>query len=185
MIYGIALTLERVASLESGKWRGTTESWLWMDLKLGVRSDGTFRVWADGQYNSKLGRSEWTATDWQIGGETNWQTVAGRGRKIVTLKRDGSLWLWNFQYDRSHGFDRKRDERELAKKIPVQLGTHSDWIAIGSTYYGIVSLAADGSLWYWQFDGPDESQSWLATSRKPHKIANIFEASAPVAEEKP
>jgi hypothetical protein len=76
---------------------------------------------------------------------------------------------------------------------PVPLGTHADWVAITEAPGGIVSLAADGSLWYW----PLESAQQLATyydgggifwdnnnnryleplldiSRKPQKLTNIF-----------
>ena len=35
---------------------------------------------------------------------------------------------------------------------PVRLGTHADWIAITSEGGDIVSLAADGSLWYWPLE---------------------------------
>jgi ABC-type transport system involved in multi-copper enzyme maturation permease subunit len=179
------LTFERVTSLESGKWHGAAEAQLSSNLPcwVGVRSDGTFRLWADEYLPSKSRYYEWAAADVQIGGETNWLAVAGVWEKIVTLKRDGSLWLWHFGRDWNGPWDPKRDERELAKKFPVQLGTHSDWVAIGRASNGIFSLAADGSLWYWQLD--DASLHWdegpqplLAASRKPQQIGNIFPASS-------
>jgi len=184
------LTFERVTGLGSASWQGTAWARLLpngMSCRVGVRSDGTFRAWGPEQFYSELRNYERTATDLQIGGETNWLALAGWGGKIVTLKRDGSLWLWNFQVDRKLVLDPKRLERELRKKIPAQLGTHSDWVAIGNAPDGMVSLAVDGSLWHWQFadtslysiDGEPAWLTWLAPLRKPQMIGNIFSASLP------
>jgi hypothetical protein len=63
---------------------------------------------------------------------------------------------------------------------PVRLGKHSDWVAIGKVGREIVSLAADGSIWWWRFDSTyihdgSEQRLWLAPSRKPQKLGNIFD----------
>jgi hypothetical protein len=65
---------------------------------------------------------------------------------------------------------------------PVRLGTHSDWIAVTGADGGIISLAADGSLWFWRFK-PNYSYvshdiafvPLLDISRKPQRIAGIFD----------
>jgi len=62
------------------------------------------------------------------------------------------------------------------------MGSHRDWVAVGSALGGIVSLSADGGLWYWwdrsnNFDPHDSAQPMLATPRRPVKIENIFDAS--------
>ena len=128
----------------------------------------------------------------QFGQSTNWLAVAGRGEKIVTLKDDGTLWLWNFYHDDRRGSDTVRDEREMLDVKPVRLGTHADWIGIASAAGGVISLAADGSLWYWPLDSAsrfmDEfggNRFWNANnntyfeplldiSRKPQPLGNIF-----------
>jgi len=50
------------------------------------------------------------------------------------------------------------------------------WIAIASAEGGIVSLAADGSLWYWLLDSADDLKlaPLLELSRKPQFLGNIF-----------
>jgi hypothetical protein len=55
---------------------------------------------------------------------------------------------------------------------PRRLGTANDWVALGTGPLDLVSLAADGSLWEWERGGA------MGSSRKPVKLANIFEVPA-------
>jgi hypothetical protein len=58
------------------------------------------------------------------------------------------------------------------------LGIHSDWVAVADDRDGVISLAADGSLWYWPDKGVFESSKnllMLKPSRKPELLANIFD----------
>ena len=179
-------------SLEFGRWRGITEASR-ENLLLGIRSDGTFRAWAKQRFVNASRGFNWVATDFQIGKEANWLDAAGRGEKIVTLKNDGTLWQWTFHPDYGRRWDTARDEREMLALKPVRLGTHADWQAIASADGGIISLAADGSLWYWpledvdhigtsvggyRFFGNGDSyvQPLLDISRKPQLLGNVFSA---------
>ena len=183
-------TVERAPIFEKGKWRGTTTARSGVAYHLGVRDDGTFRIWADQRLNQKSLAIEDTSVDFQFGNDTNWLGVAGRGQKIVTLKSDGTLWLWNFYHNDSHGWDAERDERAMLRVKPVRLGTHADWIAVAGANGGIVSLAADGSLWYWPLESANYMDALNSTlfygnsgshfeplleiSRKPQLIGNVF-----------
>ena len=174
--------------LEHGKWRSTTSTRSGLSYQLGVRSDGTFRIWADQRLNSQSHYYEWTAVDLQFGKDTNWLAGAGSHEKAITLKNDGTLWLWNFHHDDWRGVYANRDEREMLDVKPVRLGTHADWIAIAGIDGGIISLAADGSFWYWPLERPsyfyqfysdgngDNShfEPLLDISRKPQFLGNIF-----------
>jgi hypothetical protein len=188
-------SIQRTKHFEYGKWRSTTTIWSGLSYRLGIRDDGTFRIMAD-QRLKKLTKSEyayeWTVADLQFGNGTNWLAVAGRGEKIVTLKDDGTLWLWNFYHNNWRGWDTERDEQAMLGTTPVRLGTHADWIAIASAEGGIISLAADGSLWYWPLESASRFASdfgngvfWdnrsntyleplLDISRKPQPLGNIF-----------
>lgn len=184
-------TLQSVKNLGLKKFRSVAQAWNVFQYKIGVRDDGTFRIWAEERMNLKkehYGSYEWFPTDLQIGDETNWVAVAGEGDKIITLKNDGSLWLWNFHHDNRRGWDTEIGEGEMQKVKPVRLGTHSDWIAIS----GLNALAADGSLWFWPlqsaedmgnhgtvfdslFDnGNSHFEPLLDISRKPQLLGNIF-----------
>jgi hypothetical protein len=187
-------SVERASYFEQGQWRGTTTIRSGVEYHLGIRDDGTFRIRADQKLKKMKNPNNYelilVGVDLQFGKDTNWLAVAGRGQKIVTLKDDGSLWLWNFYHDYRRGWNTERDEREMLGKNPVRLGTHSDWIAIAGADGGIISLAADGNLWYWPLEeagyfigemgryNNNTSNIYfvplLDISRKPQPLGNIF-----------
>lgn len=162
-----------------------------LQYRIGVRDDGTFRIWADEQMNNghvpRGGSYIWRTADLQIGGGTNWLAVAGGWEKVVTLKSDGTLWLWDFHRNHpwSDPWDREHFEPEIQKTAPVRLGTHADWIAISGDSEAVTALAADGSLWYWPlfdtqnyYEGHSELASILPlldVSRKPQRLGNVFD----------
>jgi ABC-type transport system involved in multi-copper enzyme maturation permease subunit len=182
--------LQSVKNLGRDKFRGAVLISHGLQYKVGVRDDGTFRIWADErlEFNKHYGYYEWFPTDLQIGDDTNWIAVAGGGDKIVTLKNDGSLWLWNFQLDgRQIHWNTASFEREIQATRPVRLGTHSDWIAISGGGGNVVALAADGSLWFWPLERSDyyfndngngsRLEPLLDISRKPQLLGNVFSAA--------
>ena len=183
------LTLTSFGNLASHRFSSTTQiTW---QFKAGVRDDGTFRIWAEQRLNSKKNHSgsyEWFPTDVQIGTDTNWLAVASDGEKIVTLKNDGTLWLWNFSSRRAYF---NPDEQEILNTKPVRLGTHTDWIAISGNRGDLTALAADGSLWFWPLeredyysgngnhfifydDGSSHFSPLLDISHKPQFLGNVF-----------
>jgi len=81
------------------------------------------------------------------------------GNTLILLRQDGTLWKWNIWEHKTFR--------------PVQLGQHSDWVGLLND----IALAADGSLWSWS-DPSDHV--WLAPSRKPVYMGNIFEGSTPI-----
>jgi ABC-type transport system involved in multi-copper enzyme maturation permease subunit len=185
-------SIQRTEHFEHGKWRSTTTVWSGLSYRLGIRDDGTFRIRADQKLNQQSHSYEWAAVDLQLGKSTNWLAVAGRGEKVVTLKDDGTLWLWNFYHNNWRGWDPELDEQAMLGTTPARLGTQADWIAIASAEGGIISLAADGSLWYWPLESASRFASdfgngvfWdnrsntyleplLDISRKPQPLGNVF-----------
>ena len=181
-------SIARAELLEHGKWRSTSSTWSGLSYQLGVSSDGIFRIWADQRLNLRSHSYEWTAADLQFSKDTNWLAVAASNEKVVTLKNDGTLWSWNFHHDDWRGVDADRDERQMLDVKPVRLGTHSDWIAVAGTDGGIISLAADGSFWFWPLGRPydfrflydyrngDGSyfEPLLDMSHKPQFLGNVF-----------
>jgi hypothetical protein len=163
-------------------------------LLAGVFEDGTFRQIASydwipapkglskltGTHPAYYSSSIYVRKDGQIGKQTNWLAVAANKNVAVTLRADGTLWKWTVVLPG----DGYRGEyfvipSDLTKTLPTGLSTHSDWVAVGEMMGGIVSLAADGSLYLWRFESPVNYDSeWngplLDVSRRPVLLGNVF-----------
>jgi ABC-type transport system involved in multi-copper enzyme maturation permease subunit len=184
-----------VVSMSSFKnFRSTANINHGLSYRAGVRDDGTFRVWSGERaiYNkiSRYNSYERVPMDLQIGNETNWLAVAGDGEKVVTLKNDGTLWLWNFHRSQFSGGEQNEFESEIQKTVPVRLSTHADWVAISGNWGAATALAADGSIWYWPLEMGDRYSNdyddrndfgrirpLLESSRKPQLLGNVLDAS--------
>jgi hypothetical protein len=122
--------------------------------------------------------SEWKSNEYiprgkiKLGQNAKWKAATfSDWNSITAIRSDGTLWKWSPVWNLSRNPD-------LVK--PVQFGTHSDWIALPVRFYlGSVALAADGGLWL--LDEPSE-HIWLAPSRKPVFIGNIFQGAELKAE---
>lgn len=169
--------IERLESCDNLKWQSLTRCW---PLHAAVREDGTLWTWRF--LSSKPGEGLSMRPPVQIGKDSNWVAVAGRQLGLVALKADGSIWQWDNYRDGEWGWNYYRELQSgiwLTKVSPVRLSTHTDWVALGSMMDGIVSLAADGTLWYWwnrhsAYQPEYAHQPLLAPSRKPAQIENIF-----------
>jgi ABC-type transport system involved in multi-copper enzyme maturation permease subunit len=159
-------------------------------MEIGVCDDGTLRYelpvfdpyllsqWALYQASGRTWTSPLGLV--QIGKDTNWAAVSSGEWQLVALKTDGSIWKWNLDSrpsmrERNH----PRPPTELLQDPPERLGTHQDWVALGVVQREIVTLAADGTLWRWPGEiwyGDEWWVGWVAPSRRPAKIENIFGA---------
>ncbi len=169
--------LERAPLLDRNQWRSVTAAMgpRWGQFRVGVREDGTFRVFSAWQpaEGKAFGTMEVVAVDIQLGHESDWRTVSGNGEIVVTLKADGSLWKWEWEFPDGPVANPKSGKAK-------RLSRHSDWLALAPALDGIVSLAADGSLWLWQFEPryySPERPLLLSVSRKPQRLGNVFDSS--------
>jgi ABC-type transport system involved in multi-copper enzyme maturation permease subunit len=98
-----------------------------------------------------------------------WKAAAFSGREsLILLRTDGTLWEWKL----TTAQDRNWQDYEPPPFRPVQLGRNSDWIALVPNQG--IALATDGSLWSW---GQMSDHVWLAPSRRPQYMGNIFEGA--------
>jgi hypothetical protein len=186
---GPDLTVSFAGNFNGKKLRSAARISFCKQYKAGVFEDGTFRVWAEEDWEgSHRYDSVWKVADLPLDYGTNWLAVAGSGEKIVTLKADGTLWLWNFHFDYRRALPLAELDHELRSVKPVRLGTHADWIAVSGTSGRVTSLAADGSLWLWpvesvhDWDSMYDNDSFkleplLDISRKPQFLGNVFAAT--------
>ncbi len=70
-----------------------------------------------------------------IGQDRNWAAVTTSLDKVTALDADGSLWQWKVDYEDAN-------RAGLIEQSPARLGSHHDWVAVGSAMGGTVSLAA-------------------------------------------
>lgn len=171
-----------------GRFHDTTVIGQNLLYQAGIREDGTFRIFGEFEWyppRNGGGNEGFLSQNILLGTGTNWVALAGHGSKIVTLKSDGTLWLWDFS---THSHRRVSDEwwaSEASKTSPTRLGSRSDWISIAGDDSSLMALAADGSLWFWPVENVDHyfgrsgnSDSFtplLDVSRKPQRLGNIFD----------
>lgn len=98
-----------------------------------------------------------------LGQNAKWRVTAfGPFSNVWAIRDDGTLWQWPASWDLVNSPQTK----------PVQMGGRSDWVALAGDWGRALALAADGSIWAW--DQPSR-HIWLAPSRKPVYMGNIFE----------
>jgi ABC-type transport system involved in multi-copper enzyme maturation permease subunit len=78
-------------------------------------------------------------------------------QSVVAIRDDGTLWKFPL-----------RSPPMFNQGLPVQLGNRSDWVAVSEGF----SLASDGSIWACV---QQSKHVWLAPSRMPVYLGNIFE----------
>jgi hypothetical protein len=174
---------------EHTRWNGAMIRGYQGDYWVGVTKDGTLRLWGP-EASNRGGQIPLMTTDFQIGQTAHWlAAIAGdeERKKVVTLKEDGTLWLWKFPSNDNWRDYPSLNEKAIEDMKPVQMGTHSDWIAAAAAPGGVMSVAADGSVWYWPLESaeairgyrnendPSYLQPLLDVPHKPQRVANIFE----------
>jgi len=154
----------------------------------GIAGDGTFRIYAKADESPHArnhnGNYLWIPMDIPLGTDTNWVAAAGGWQKIVTLKNDGTLWVWDFSPRTFEWWqaDSAQALARLQQVVPTRLDRHSDWVAVSGISEDVTSLAADGTLWYWPqgltagyyFSSQGVFAPLLDISRRPRLLGNMF-----------
>jgi len=137
-----------------------------------VRTDGT--LWLAGQLRNDTRGVMHPHENAQCGHETNWVAVANSWDWMVAIKNDGTLWQW-LPPGRGQGWWGFQP-RDFLFHAPVRLGIHSDWISIVAVEGGMVTLAADGSLWFWPDPSPYNYQDMvIELPKQPQFIGKVLE----------
>ena len=80
------------------------------------------------------------------------------------IKNDGTLWEWGICYN-----DRFNDNRPVMLRIPVQIGTDTNWKSVSAVSCYTVAIKDDGTLWAWG----DNSSGQLGNSTTDTKYSPV------------
>jgi ABC-type transport system involved in multi-copper enzyme maturation permease subunit len=106
-----------------------------------------------------------------VGTGTNWLAVAFGGGAMVALKSDGTLWKWAVpRNDRNVA---NQNFENVIQQKPSRMGIHNDWVGLGSTWGGVISLAADCSLWVWP-SGQYYETALVRPQKQPKFLGNVL-----------
>jgi len=82
---------------------------------------------------------------------------------VLNIKGDGTLWAWGLNNKGQLG---QNDATTAYKSSPAQIGTDTNWAAVGDIHHYAVSSATktDGTLWFWG-DGDSKHQYGAVVDR--------------------
>jgi alpha-tubulin suppressor-like RCC1 family protein len=112
-----------------------------------IKTDGTLWMWGynfDGELgtNDRTNRSSMIQT---VSGGNSWKDVHCGLYHTISVKTDGSLWLWGLNTDGQLG-----DNSSSNKSSPVQtISAGTTWVDSGSGSFHSCAIKNDGSLWLW------------------------------------
>ena len=75
-----------------------------------------------------------------------WKEIANGEIYSIGIKTDGTLWSWG----EDGGWGRLGQGNTTSNlNIPTQIGTATNWDKISTSWYHVVALKTDGTLWVW------------------------------------
>jgi len=118
----------------------------------GIKQDGSLWIWGNGAEGLWGDRTlQITMTPTQVGRDRDWKSVAAGFDFFAGLKADGTLLTWggNRYGQIGDGTGAGKDYEHAGKKVPVQIGTNTNWVMVAARVFRATALKSDGSLWAW------------------------------------
>lgn len=110
-----------------------------------IKNDGSMWSWGNRRF-SRLGfpsPSDDQLSPIQIGGTSDWRSVAAGYQNNAAIKQDGSLWTWGYNEYRQIG---NGSSGYVAS--PLQISTGS-WASVATSNAHVLAIKTDGTLWVW------------------------------------
>jgi alpha-tubulin suppressor-like RCC1 family protein len=112
-----------------------------------IKTDGTLWTWGSAN-NGRLGNNDSSLAVvtpvTTFAGGTDWKSVSV-GNHTVTIKMDGTLWVWGSNSDGQLGIN--NTTQRLTPVTTILGGTNWKTVACGSNF--TTSIKNDGTLWLW------------------------------------
>ena len=130
---------------------GTATNWQKIsastDMTIGLKTDGT--IWGWGQNDQyEMGNNTCCAnqlTPIQIGSANHWVDIeTSLAASAFALKNDGTIWGWGLNLA-----GLLADNTVMARSVPTQLNSDTDWASIHIGAAHILALKTNGTLWSW------------------------------------
>jgi len=114
-----------------------------------VAPDGTLWVWGDNFYGELgLGDTMDRSSPVQLGTDTDWAQMSAGRRHVCGVKTSGQLWCWGA----GQGSGRLGLGAVDASRVPMRVGTDSDWSMVTSGTEHTCAVKTGGTLWCWGDD---------------------------------
>jgi len=76
-----------------------------------------------------------------------WNRISSGAYHTAAIAGDGTLWAWGYNNSGQLG-----DGTLVDKISPTQIGTDTDWVALGVGYYHTFGIKSNGTLWAWGYN---------------------------------
>lgn len=113
---------------------------------LNIHSSGAKYVYTWGYYlEGQLGgRPGSNSIPNKVGTLSDWKFISAKGRWVLAIRNDGTLWGWGANSRGSLGYG-----TDTIIFTPVQIGSDNDWKYVAAGFYSSYGIKNDGSLWAW------------------------------------
>lgn len=119
---------------------------------IGLKRDGTIWTWGANEAG-QLGidsTNHNSSTPVRVGEDSAWVEVRAGGHFSLARRADGTIWAWGTNNHGQLGIGVSGNTGANSfRRVPVMVGTDTDWAAISAGAFHGLALKSNGTLWAW------------------------------------